>query len=198
VIDVGKRNNLSFVNDLEDDDWVLPVDDDDWYHPSMPTILREEGRDADYVCWDSWIAKTALSFDKIHIYNKVSSYYKHVSTNAYGMRARFLKSLPYERKRKLLMSHSKSLINALDFGCNHALDWRNKKMPLSVYNWHPGSISLLKFNSELYDHFSRAVPRNQPVEISNKLRWMRPYYVRMTKLIQSLRKPEKPQVRMYL
>lgn len=192
VIDIGKRNNLSFVNDLEDDDWVLPIDDDDWYHPSMPTILREAGKDANYVCWDSWMVKTALNFEKIHIFNR-GSYCKYVSTNAYGIRARFLKSLPYDRKRKLLMNHSKSLISALDFGCKDVLDWRDKKMPLSVYNLHPGSISFLKFNS--LDDLSRAIPSNKPVKLSSNLQWMRSYYDRIVEAVQSL---IKTQVRIYL
>jgi len=191
VIDIGKRNDLSFVNDLEDDDWVLPVDDDDWYHPEMPEKLREVGREFDYVCWDSWVAKTALNFDPIHIYKRSNPDLKYVCTNAYGIRARFLKTLTQPQKRKLIVNHAKSLAWALEFGCNRALDWRGKITPLSAYNWHPGSISLLKFNSELHNDFSIVVPSNQPIKnFKPDYKWMRPYYDRISKVVNSLRKPK--------
>ncbi len=159
--------------DLKDDDLLIPTDDDDWIHPEIAQIV-DVMADLDYLSWNAYVNQMVFNYN-IHRWHPV---HQNIGTNCYCLRGSFLKGLSRKDFATLMHNHSDSVTIAASLGA------RVGKIPdiLSVYNWHPGSISAIGA-AESHQDISKLFPTDEPDIKKAQGLWFEEYYLRILKLI---------------
>lgn len=128
----------NYIEHLNDEDIIVPVDDDDWFHPDLENFLVENSKNCDFGYWDAIVNQTVNNFN-IHTWHSCHDY---VCSNTYFFRVSFLRSQKSELGKKLIKDHFVALKTAKEMGLK-IMDKKDSIM--SVYNRHPGSYSILDY-----------------------------------------------------
>jgi len=175
------RNQTDFIGYINDDDWILPIDDDDWLHPNIRKVV-DGIRGYDYMCWDALVLATSQCYH-IEQYSTWSKRFP-ICTNAYMLRAGFLKTLEPWQASQLLFGHTQSMDRTIKWG-GRILD-RRSDLCLSAYNRHLAAMSYMNSSSHSFDD---SIPINQVPELKKDWQWAEPEFCLMVELVQSLRQP---------
>lgn len=123
---------------FDDDDIFIPFDDDDWFHEDIVGWVESIAQDYEFGWWDS-VMNHCVHVYGIHSYSHWNK--AHVCSNCYFVRGRMLRRMDMEDATSMLKEHYNSHDLALNYGYGDVLDRSDVQM--SVYNWHPGSISTM-------------------------------------------------------
>lgn len=166
----------SYLN-LNDEDIVVPVDDDDWHHPDLCLFLQNT-KEYEYGCWNAIVNATAFDFN-FHLWDQ---YHKNICSNGYFFKVSVLKKIGPELSLNVLHNHSQSLEIAKKLKLK-IIDKRNSIFAL--YNWHPGSISVLSKLTKTND-FKKLFPKNNIKSIPEGQSWVKSGVERVQSLIKSI------------
>lgn len=166
----------SFVADLRDEDLVLPVDDDDWFHPDLGSILECEN--GDFVFWDEIVNQTAYKAD-LHSW---FGCHTTMCSNNYALRGRLLKKLPQAQRDYVLMGHA----NVLKVMASARVAVKKIPLHLSCYNWHPGSVSVLR-RSSTEGKMASLLPVRLHQRVRPEFQWIEPWRRKFLEVVASVR-----------
>lgn len=149
--------NSEEVLDQQNDDVVIPIDDDDWLSPSIVSFVYSEMRDNDLLQW----TQAVNSFkDDIVGRNICKWQAKVASTSDHCIRIGFLKKI--ERPEEVLIGHCMVF--------QRMYHTRRKYVPevLSCWNYHVGSISLLRMVKDIQELESLIQPIGEIPEFAKQ------------------------------
>ena len=155
--------NDNFLENLNDDDIVVPIEDDDWFHPDIEKFLIKNSKNYDYGCWNAIVNNTSNEFN-IHDWHR---FHDEICTNSYSFRVSFLRSQNQELVNDLIKNHYTTLNIAKSMNLK-IMDCRDSIM--SVYNRHPGSHSILNHIVREEGFFS-LFPKNKPMAVPHCYKW---------------------------
>ena len=146
---------------LNDEDIILPSDDDDWFHPLINNELLEKTTDFDFGYWNTLVSSSRSNFGLSVWFN----HHKEIASNGYFVKTKVLKNSPdmllylnkHMQAERLAIKDNLKILNL-------------KHQILSVYNWHPGSFSVLKQIKNKED-FCNVFPKNQSKSVPKAYNW---------------------------
>lgn len=94
----------NFLDNLDDDDLIVPVDDDDWFHPEFEKFLIKNSKNFDFGYWGAIVNQTSNNYN-IHEWYKFNDY---VCSNSYFLKVSFLRSQSIEKTKELIKDHFKA------------------------------------------------------------------------------------------
>lgn len=166
-------SDVSLVkNIIKDDDWLIPCDDDDWFHPDLGNYL--EKCDTDIVHWDVICNQSVLNYN-VHAWK---SCHKEPCSNSFALRGSLVKTMSVQDLNNIILHHD----NLLQEVKKHSLTVQIIPEQLGVYNWHPGSISFLIFESRKRFDVSKV-----KIKLMKKWLWANPQLQEVQDLVQSLK-----------
>lgn len=128
------------IQEVEDDDIVVPIDDDDWLHPQLEAYLYPHFEHFDCVMWDQ-VTYNTRDFGA----RRRHEYHDKLGSNNYALTGRLLRQAEalYSHRmyaKKFLKFHGRVTYALSAMQCNYMV--LNSPL-LSCYNWHIGSASVL-------------------------------------------------------
>ena len=167
---------------VEDDDFVISTDDDDWFHPDLVEIVEKEGKDHDIVLWDSMVFRSAG-------YYQLHSYYQHhphiPCSNGFAIRGSYGRRAHEDYHGIFCHGYVMDIARKTNA---RVKDLRTDK-PWSLYNWHPGSMSVLNGIKDYMD-IPKLLPNNSVPDYP--LDWGRQEYEEFVDVVESLRPRHSP------
>lgn len=164
--------------DLNDDDVLVPIDDDDWCHPDLPFFLSQNASRYEFGCWNTIVNSTAFGFN-FHIWG---NHHKKICSNGYFFKIAALKKIGPKMSLNVLHNHAQTLEISKKLQLK-IMDRRDQVF--SLYNWHPGSISVISQIKNPSD-LKRLFPKGKIKPIPENHMWIKPGVARVESLLQSL------------
>jgi hypothetical protein len=129
--DKVSTNIVTDLNDIEDDDIIIPTDDDDWLHEDLAGLVNE---DFEFIYWGCLCHNT--------VDGGIEDWYAHHNTlcsNNFAFRGHVLRT--FSRISCDPRDHARVMQVVLAEHNDRMVDWRDRH--LSCYNYHPGSASVI-------------------------------------------------------
>lgn len=168
----------NFLEKLDEEDILVPIDDDDWMHPDFEDFIIKNSKGSEFGFWDKVVNQTASNFN-IHTWN---DFHKYIGSNNYFFKVSFLKSQGIEKTKSLIKNHHTTLYVAKSMNLK-IMDKKN--IIMSLYNVHPGSFSVL--NHTGFNNFFSLFPKNIPPKVPVWYEWAKEGIEEIRELILSLK-----------
>jgi hypothetical protein len=174
---------IGFLEELDDNDLVVPTDDDDWFRHQFSEMVKERFPHCDFICWNVMFNISAYSYQQ---YPWWPTHHDVVASNGYAMRVSYLRSLSARDRFTSLHHHMKAYPIALEQGAK--IDMRDGLF-LSAYNAHPASLSVLSTATSKWS-FQSAFPQEAAPTLPLKWQCWQSQYEALAELIRRVRVTE--------